>query len=133
MSVALSFGLMAASAMIPALNTMLGGGNRGAYESARSALADADSVQDALEAVGILDELDDDVAVEARALLDALPASLDESIIAALESAFERDVPALIEWVEGDSLAVMISEEPHGDGVRVRIAFVSPDGSTFLD
>jgi hypothetical protein len=27
----------------------------------------------------------------------------------------------------------MISEEPHGDDVRVRIAFVSPDGSIFLD
>ncbi len=119
--------------MIPALNAMLGGGNRADYERARSALADADSVQEALEAVGILDGLDDDVALEARALLDALPASLDESIIAALESAFERDVPALIEWVEGESLAVMISEEPHGGDVRVRIAFVSPDGSTFLD
>ena len=73
------------------------------------------------------------MVVEARAVLDAIPVSLDESIIAALESAFERDVPALIEWVEGDSLAVMISEEPHGDDVRVRIVFVSPDGSTFLD
>jgi hypothetical protein len=124
---------MAASAMIPALNTMLGGGNRTAYESARSALADADSVQDALEAIGILDDLDDDVAVEARAVLGAIPVAVDESIIAALESAFERDVPALIEWVEGDSLAVMISEEPHGDDIRVRIVFVAPDGSTFLD
>jgi len=133
MTIALSFGPMAAAAMIPALNTMLGGRDRGAYERARSALADADSVQEALEAVGIIDDLDDDAAVEARALLDALPASLDESIIAALESAFERDVPALIEWVEGESLAVMISEESHGDGVRVRIAFVSPDGATFLD
>jgi len=123
---------MAAAAMIPALNTMLGGRDRAAYERARSALADADSVQEALEAVGVLDDLDDDAAVEARALLDALPVSVDESIIAALESAFERDVPALIEWVEGESLAVMISEEPHGDDVRVRIAFVSPDGSTFL-
>ena len=60
--------------MIPALNTMLGGRDRTAYESARSALADADSVQEALEAVGILDDLDDDVAVEARAVLDAIPA-----------------------------------------------------------
>ena len=119
--------------MIPALNTMLGGRDRSAYERARSALADADSVQEALDAVGVIDDLDDNAAVEARALLDALPVSVDESIIAALESAFERDVPALIEWVEGESLAVMISEEPHGDGVRVRIAFVSPDGSTFLD
>ena len=69
--------------MIPALNTMLGGRDRVAYERARSALADADSVQEALEAVGVIDDLDDDAAIEARALLDALPASLDESIIAA--------------------------------------------------
>jgi len=72
MSIALSFRPMAAAAMLPALNTMLGGRDRSAYERARSALADADSVQEALEAVGVLDDLDDDAAVEARALLDAL-------------------------------------------------------------
>jgi hypothetical protein len=125
---------MSATLMLPGLNRMLEDSALEAYATVEAAVEAADTVRDAVEGIGILDTLEPDVAVEARAVLDAIPPAVDEAIIAALENAFERGVPVVLEWVEADSesIEVGISEERHRDEVRVRIAIVSPDGSTFL-
>ena len=125
---------MVASGMLPGLNRMLESADLEAYADVEAAVEDADSVRDAVEAIGILDALEADVAEEARAVLDAIPPAVDEAIIAALESAFERGVSVVLEWVEGNrgTIEVHVSEEPHRGGVRVRLAVVSPDGATFL-
>jgi hypothetical protein len=125
---------MAASGMLPGLNRMLEDADLAAYADVEAAVENADTVRDAVEAIGILDALEADAADEARALLDAIPPSVDEAIIAALENAFERGVSVVVEWVEGDrgTIEVHVSEEPYGAGVRVRLAVVSPDGATFL-
>jgi|SRR5258708_4041097 hypothetical protein len=125
---------MAASGMLPGLNRMLEAAQLDAYANVVAAVEAADTVSDAVESIGILDTLDADVAEEARAVLDAIPPAVDEAIIAALESAFERGVPVVLDWVEGErgTIEVLVSEEQHGSGVRVRIAVVSPDGATFL-
>jgi hypothetical protein len=116
--------------MMSALNEMLGGSNQAAYASAQSAVEGADTIRDAVEAVGVLEGLDTELVVEARAVLDAIPPSLDQAIIGALESAFEDRTAVFLEWVEGDLMEVRISEELDG---RVHIVFVSPVGSTFVD
>ena len=125
---------MAAAGMLPGLNRMLEDADLEAYADIEAAVEDADTVRDAVESIGVLDTLDVDVAEEARAVLDAIPPAVDEAIIAALENAFERGVSVVLEWVEGDrgAIEVHISEEPHGNRVRVRIAVVSPDGATVL-
>jgi len=125
---------MSASLMLPGLNRMLEDSALEGYATVEAAVEAADTVRDAVEGVGILDTLEPEVAVEARAVLDAIPPAVDEAIIAALENAFERGVPVVLEWVEadGESIEVGVSEERHRDEVRVRIAIVSPDGSTFL-
>jgi hypothetical protein len=120
---------MAAFAMVPHLNSMLEGSDDAAYAAALSALAGADTVRDAVEAVGVLDRLEDHEVAEALAVLDALPPSIDEAIMAALENALERNARARIEWEEADRIELRITEEPEGN---VRIVFVCPDGSTFL-
>ena len=109
---------------------MLGGDNQAAYERAQSAVEGADTVREAVEAVGVLEELDTELVVEARAVLDAIPPSLDQAIIGALESAFEDGAAVFIDWEQGDTMEVRISEEPDG---RVRIVLVSPVGSTYVD
>jgi hypothetical protein len=116
--------------MTRSLNAMLGGDNQAAYERAQSAVEGADTVREAVEAVGVLEELDTELVVEARAVLDAIPPSLDQAIIGALESAFEDGAAVFIDWERGDTMEVRISEEPDG---RVRIVFVSPVGSTYVD
>ncbi len=75
-------------------------------------------MRDAVETVGILDQLHRRRGAEARAVLDAIPPAFDAAILAALESAFERGVPVALEWVQVDSepIEVRLSEEPHGDG-----------------
>ncbi len=125
---------MAASGMLPGLNRMLEDADLASYADVEAAVENADTVRDAVEAVGILDALEADAADEARAVLDAIPPSVDEAIIAALENAFERGVSVVLEWVEGDrgTIEVHVSEEPYGSGVRIRLAVVSPDGASFL-
>ncbi len=125
---------MAASGMLPGLNRMLENADLAAYADVEAAVESADTVRDAVEAIGILDALEADAADEARAVLDAIPPSVDEAIIAALENAFERGVSVVLEWVEGDrgTIQVQVSEEQYAGGVRVRLAVVSPDGATFL-
>ena len=117
------------------LNEILGDVDREEYASAQSAVEAADTVRDAVEASGVLDRLDsDDGRAEARAVLDGIPPAVDEAIIAALESAFERWVPVEVAWLESKNelIEVRISEDPYGDGEGVRIVFVSPPGEWFL-
>jgi hypothetical protein len=125
---------MVASGMLPGLNRMLEDADLAAYADVEAAVESADTVRDAVEAIGILDALEADVADEARAVLDAIPPAVDEAIIAALENAFERGVSVILEWVEGErgTIEVHVSEEEYRGGVRVRLVVVSPDGATFL-
>jgi hypothetical protein len=120
--------------MFPGLNDLLADAGHEDYANVQAAVEAAERVRDAVEAVGILETLEEDVAFEARAVLDAIPAAVDDVIIAALESAFERGATVFLDWLEDESrpIEVRISEEPHGDTVRVRIVFVSPNGRTFL-
>ena len=125
---------MAAAVILTELNEMLADPDGGDYANVQAAVEAADSVRDAVEAVGILEERIDDIVPEALAVLDAIPAAVDEAIIVALENAFERRVPVVLGWVEADTatIEVRVSEEPHRGDVRVRIHFVSLDGERFV-
>jgi hypothetical protein len=118
------------------LNEILGDADGDEYAAAQSAVETADTVRDALEASGVLDRLEsDDGRAEARAVFELMPPALDEAIIAALENAFERRVPIAVEWIRSDDelIEVRVAEDLHGDGQRVRIALVSPEGRWFLE
>ena len=117
------------------LNEMLGDVTREEYANAQAVVEASDTVRDAVEAAGVLDRLDsDEVRVEARAVLDAIPPAVDEAIIAALESAFERRLPVEMVWIpsEFETIEARVSEDPYDDARLVRIAFVCPDGATFI-
>ncbi len=126
---------MAALRILQQFNPMLANAESAEYAALQAAVEAADTLRDAVEAVGILDTVDGDLAVETRAVLDAIPAAADEAVIAALESAFERNVPVFLDWVPVDSssIEVRVSEETDGDGIRVRIDFASPNGRVFVD
>jgi hypothetical protein len=125
---------MAAVVVLTNLGDMLADAGSDNYTRARTAVEGAETVRDAVEGVGILNEHPDAVVGEARAVLDAIPTAADAAIMAALENAFERGVPVVLEWLRDDSatIQVRVSEEPYGDNVRVRIDFVSPHGATFV-
>jgi hypothetical protein len=121
---------------LPALlNEILGDAAGAGYADAQAIVEASDTVLDAVESAGVLDRLEtDDGRVEARAVLDAIPPAVDEAIIAALESAFERRLPVEVVWTESESdlIEARISEDPPDDGRLVRIEFVCPDGATFV-
>ena len=125
---------MAAIVVLEGLSDMLADADADDYATVRTAVQAAETVRDAVERVGILDQHLEPVVIEARAVLDAIPTAVDAAIIAALEDAFERGVPVALEWlpVDGATIEIRLSEEPHGDGVRLRIGFVSPNGNTFI-
>lgn len=125
---------MAAAVILSELSEMLADPDGGDYANVQAAVEAADTVRDAVDAVGILEERTDDILPEALAVLDAIPAAVDEAIIAALENTFERGVPVVLDWVEADTatIEVRVSEEPYRGDVRVRINFVSLDGETFV-
>jgi hypothetical protein len=117
------------------LNQILGDVTGEEYATARSVVEAADTLRDAVEASGVLDRLDTDAGrAEARAVLDGIPPALDEAIVTALESAFERRIPVEVAWLESENelIEVRLSEELHDDVERVRIVLVSPPGEWFL-
>jgi hypothetical protein len=117
------------------LNEILGDVLGDEYANAQAVVEASDTVLDAVESTGVLDRLDSDEGrAEARAVLEAIPPAVDEAIIAALESAFERRLPVEVVWIpsEFETIEAHISEDPYDDGRLVRIGFVCPDGATFV-
>ncbi len=120
---------MPAAIVFRDLNSMLADPSADVYRDVAAAVEAADSVSDAIAGTGVL-ELQDDpaISVEANAVIDAIPPAVDEAIMGALESAFERAVPVSVEWIRGEGISVSISEQPSG----VSIEFTSPDGRTYV-
>jgi hypothetical protein len=112
------------------INQLLAREDLGAYRNGQEAVSGAASVRQAVERANILDGFTAEEAVEARAVLDALPRAVDTAILAALGAAFARDAPGRFEWHEGAFIELRVWEEPTGG--RVRIVLVSPQGQTFV-
>jgi hypothetical protein len=121
---------------LPALlNEILGDVTSEEYANAQAVVEASDTLLDAVEETGVLDQLESDEGRdEARAVLDAIPPAVDEAIIAALESAFEQRLPVEVVWIpsEFETIEAHVSEDPYDDGRLVRIGFVCPDGATFV-
>ena len=116
--------------MTTRINELLARDDLTAYGNAQQAVSAAASVRDAVDRTGILAGFTPVQAAEARAVLDALPRSVDAAILAALRSAFDRDAAGLFEWHEGAFIELRTWEEP-GTG-RLRIVLVSPPGQHFV-
>lgn len=118
------------------VNGMLADASSPDYANVQAVVAGAETVTGAVEALGVLDTQTEEVVAEARAVLQALPAAVDEAVMAALENAFARGLPVVLAWVQADSatIAVRISEEPDADNgaIRVRLDFLAPPGDAFL-
>jgi hypothetical protein len=128
--------VMAMAVILRPVNGMLADPSGSDYANVQAAVGAADRVTGAVEALGILDAHSDEIVVEARAVLAALPAAVDEAVMAALANAFERALPVVLAWVQNDSatIAVRVSEELADDSgaLRVRLDFLAPSGENFL-
>jgi hypothetical protein len=122
--------------MTTQINQLLARDDLTAYGNAKQAVSTATSVREAVERAGILNGFTPAQAAEARAVLTALPRSVDAAILAALRSAFDRDAPGLFEWHEGAFIELRTWEEPvtgkEPGPWRLRIVLVSPQGQQFV-
>jgi hypothetical protein len=97
----------------------------------QEAIAGHTAVRAALDASGLLDGIDAEFAVEARAVLDALPPEVDRVILDAVRDALDAGLPVEVEWEEAardGGISVRVSTD---DGGLVRITLVTPDGRNF--
>ena len=121
---------MAAALILSPLNRLLGSPDAQDYGLARAAAGGAGSVREAVEAVGVLDQLPEDVRADARAELDALPPDVDRQILESLRGAFDRGSPIELTWSEVGA-GTPISHNMTEAAGRVRIEIVAPDGRHF--
>ncbi len=99
--------------------------------SVREAIAGQPGVRAALEASGLLEDIEAEFAAEARAVLDALPPDVDRVILDAILDALDAGLPVEVRWEEAapdTDISVRITTEDEG---LVRITLVTPDGRTF--
>ena len=99
------------------------------YVNAQAAIGGVNSVHDAVESIGILDQLDSDEArAEIQAVLGQIPEAVDQALIAAAKNAFSRSLKIRLRWIEGDVWAIRIVEERGW----LRITIETPDGREFV-
>jgi hypothetical protein len=112
--------------LIPVANRFLDGIDPGATEVARSALAESQSLHEAMTRAGLLDQLDKSVIEETRSFFAALPVSVDAAIRAVIGSAVERGLPVVIQWKPGPATEVRAWETVERNVGHVSILLITP-------
>ncbi len=115
------------------LNDVLGNPGTPEYAQAKASLENAQSVAEAVEesqAYLAIPAVAQNEVEEARSVFSALPAAVDEAIRAALTSAFAREAPISLGWIELLD-GPMQAHVHEGDGGRVIIQLSCPRGDTF--
>jgi hypothetical protein len=121
----------AATPSIQKANRILSGSDPDALSSALEAVTGAESILEAIDNLQFLDDIGDAALIdEARAVLSALPESVDQAFLAAIENGLERGVLVTLAWSPADEIGIRISETTDGDG-EINIVLSTPHGTTF--
>jgi hypothetical protein len=121
----------AAIEVIPRANQALGSTEAGNYQAAQAAVAGAATVREAVENGNLLDSFPDDIQREARAVLDALPADVNQGVLDALRGAFDSGSAVEVAWEQVEVEDGISHRVESGDGGTVRITLITPHGSNF--
>jgi hypothetical protein len=117
-----------ATPSIQKANQILSGSDPGAQSAALEAVIGAQSILDAMETLQFLDDIVDELADEVRAVMAALPESIDQAFLAAIRSALGRGVRVTLSWNEEDVIGLCVSES---EGA-ITIKLSTPHGTTFV-
>jgi hypothetical protein len=121
----------AAIEVIPKANEALGSPEAGNYEAARAAVDGASTVGEAVENGNLLSGFPEDIQREARAVLDALPADVNQGVLDALRGAFDSGAAVEVAWEQVELEDGISHRIEPGDGGTVRITLVTPHGRHF--
>jgi hypothetical protein len=112
--------------VIPAANRLLDGIDPEATEAARGALAESQSLLEAVTRAGLLDQLEKSVIEDTRSFFAALPVSVDVAMRAVISGALERGLPVVIQWKPGPTAEVRAWETVEGNVGQVCILLITP-------
>jgi hypothetical protein len=103
-----------------------------AYSTVKANVGSASNIADAVNNSGLYETLTPDQEAEARAVLKAMPPSLNAAIRAALVNAFQRDLSIRVTWVEITQGLMHAHFEESPDGSTLLIQLWTRDGYTYL-
>ncbi len=122
--------------VVAKLNAVLSGNDQVAYDHAKSVVQGAPTVAAAVAASGVY--APDPAAGasfsaqvdESKAVFGAIPHAVDQAILAALKSAFDRRASIRVSWVESfGPMQVQVTENINHDKVVIHLS--CPSGETF--
>jgi hypothetical protein len=102
------------------------------YATVKANVGSASTIADVVDSVGLYQTLTADQETEARAVLKAMPPSLNAAIRAALINAFQRDLSIRVTWVEITQGLMHAHFEESPDGTTLLIQLWTRDGYTYL-
>ncbi len=102
------------------------------YATVKANVGSTSTIADVVNSVGLYQTLTADQETEARAVLKAMPPSLNAAIRAALISAFQRDLSIRVTWVEITQGLMHADFEESADGSTLLIQLWTRDGYTYL-
>jgi hypothetical protein len=108
-------------------STVVGDNGTGNYRKAKSVVATAGSLKDAVTNSAFLDGMEPEHRAETIAVLEALPADVDAAFMASLQAALDADQKIAFEWRRGEFAHEVTTD---ADGT-VRLWLVCPHGDTF--
>jgi hypothetical protein len=117
----------AASPIQRRAETAVGDSESGNYRQAQSVVAGAGSLKEAVSNSAFLDGMEPHHRTETLAVLDALPADVDQAFMASLRDALQANKRIAFEWREG----AFAHEATIDQDGTVRLWLQCPRGDTF--
>jgi len=119
--------------MLKPLNAMLADPAAPAYARAAEAVDRATSCRGAVDHLGVLNDQPREIVREADAVFAAMPAEVDQGILAALRDGFRRRSSMELHWQEDVSPGEpMVAHRVEDQGDRLHVHVIAPSGDRFL-
>jgi hypothetical protein len=125
---------MAMYVILHPLNELLADPASEEYAAAAAAVADATTCREAVDRLGVLQNQSARVIQEADAVFDAMPPEVDQGILGALRTGFDRRWSMALHWErpDPDEGEPTVAHRVEEQGDRLDIYVIAPDGQRFL-
>jgi hypothetical protein len=107
-------------------NRLLDGTDAQEWRRAKDAVDHAETILEAVDRAGLLEQLGEPARAEAHTALEALPATVDVALLAALKSALHRRLPVVIQWKPGTNVELQVWEATEGEVGHVGVLLITP-------
>jgi hypothetical protein len=107
-------------------NRLLDGTDANTRNAALDAVGGSKTVLQAIKRAGLLKQLTPEAKTQANEGLSALPAAVDQALLAVLKSALEREMPLVLQWKPGSSVELQVWEAADGNVGHIGVLLITP-------